>query len=85
MLSACLGSGSGASSWILYLQGGGWCYDEAECAVRSTTNLGSSKDWKPNATFNGILSEDATVNPDFYNWNIVYVNYCDGASFAGNV
>ena len=23
--------------------------------------------------------------PDFYNWNRVFVRYCDGASFSGNV
>ena len=33
----------------------------------------------------GFLSGDQTVNPDFYDWNVAYVKYCDGASFAGNV
>lgn len=23
--------------------------------------------------------------PDFYNWNRVYVRYCDGASFTGDI
>jgi len=30
------------------------------------------------------LSADPTVNPRFYNWNVAYAHYCDGASFAGN-
>ena len=33
----------------------------------------------------GFLSGDKTVNPDFYEWNVAYIKYCDGASFAGDV
>ncbi|KAL5717185.1 [Wnt protein] O-palmitoleoyl-L-serine hydrolase [Ranunculus cassubicifolius] len=33
--------------------------------------------------FTGILSNNKEENPDFYNWNRVRLNYCDGASFAG--
>jgi hypothetical protein len=33
----------------------------------------------------GIYSNDVAVNPDFYNWNFVFVKYCDGGSFSGNV
>ena len=36
-------------------------------------------------TFSGFLSSNPEVNPDFYNWNVVFIKYCDGASFAGNV
>ncbi|XBI69320.1 hypothetical protein VPH35_048403 [Triticum aestivum] len=32
----------------------------------------------------GILSSDQPLNPDFYNWNRVYVRYCDGGSFSGD-
>ena len=49
-------------------------------------SLGSSKSWPPTADFpGGLLSDDQTANPDFYNWNLAFVKYCDGASFAGNV
>lgn len=37
------------------------------------------------AEFVGILSDDQSQNPDFYNWNKVKIRYCDGASFSGNV
>jgi hypothetical protein len=26
---------------------------------------------------------DPTINPAFYNWNLVYMRYCDGGSWAG--
>ncbi len=29
---AFIGSGSGASKWTIHMEGGGWCYDEDECA-----------------------------------------------------
>ncbi|RLN00823.1 hypothetical protein C2845_PM06G09130 [Panicum miliaceum] len=35
--------------------------------------------------FTGILRDDKSQNPDFYNWNKVKIRYCDGASFSGNV
>jgi len=32
----------------------------------------------------GYFSTDMTVNPLMYNWNMVYLMYCDGGSFSGN-
>lgn len=78
------GNGSSASKWILHLEGGGWCADEGTCLNRSKTALGSSTFWPPSAAFNGFLSDNATVNPDFYDWNMVYLMYCDGSSFTSN-
>lgn len=80
------GSGSGASKWIIHMEGGGWCYDEDGCVQRSKTRLGSSKEWPGSIEFAlGFLSDSKLLNPDFYDWNIVFVAYCDGASFSGNV
>ena len=79
------GSGSGVSKWILHLGGGGWCVNKTDCYERSMMWLGSSKSWPSSVAIGGFLSDNSTVNPDFYNWNVVYVMYCDGASFAGSV
>jgi hypothetical protein len=80
------GSGSGATKFIIHLEGGGWCYNEDDCIGRSKTPLGSSTFWKTTAEYpGGLLSDDQTANPDFYNWNLAFVKYCDGASFAGSV
>lgn len=78
------GTGEGMSKWIVHLEGGGWCYNEDECAQRSRTPLGSSKSWAPTFEPQGFLSDNASANADFYDWNVVFVKYCDGASFAGN-
>ena len=72
------------SSWQIYFEGGGWCYDELDCWERSFNNLGSSLEWPKTAQAGGIMSSDCTVNPSFCKFNRVFLAYCDGDSFAGN-
>ena len=81
------GRGDGKKSWLVHLSGGGWCWDMEVCYLRSFTELGSSSSKYLSPTFNltGVHSDNPGVNPDFYNWNVAMVNYCDGASFSGNV
>ncbi|KAG6406330.1 hypothetical protein SASPL_133930 [Salvia splendens] len=77
------GFGSGANSWIVNLEGGGWCNNVRTCVYRKKTRRGSSNYFERQIAFTGILSDKAWENPDFYNWNRVKVRYCDGASFSG--
>ncbi|CAD6228780.1 unnamed protein product [Miscanthus lutarioriparius] len=77
------GFGSGSRSWLVNLEGGAWCNTTEDCSSRSLTDLGSSKFMKP-IEFEGMLSNNHTENPYFYNWNIVDIRYCDGGSFAGD-
>ena len=73
--------------WVLYLEGGGWCYTPAQCRHRARNeHTGSSLEWPrtwAGAKF-GPLSDSATINPEFHDASHVFVKYCDGASFAGN-
>ncbi|KAH7867245.1 hypothetical protein Vadar_030875 [Vaccinium darrowii] len=77
------GSGSGENSWLIQLEGGGWCNSRRSCVYRKTTRRGSSTYMEKRIPFTGILSNKAEENPDFFNWNRVKLRYCDGASFAG--
>ena len=77
-------SSASASSWQIYFEGGGWCYDENDCWGRSQGQLGSSKDWPPTVGAGGIMSSDCNVNPTFCSFNRVYLKYCDGNSFSGD-
>ncbi|XP_039135628.1 pectin acetylesterase 10-like [Dioscorea cayenensis subsp. rotundata] len=77
------GFGSGANSWLVNLEGGGWCNDIRTCVYRKTSRHGSSNYMEKEIPFTGIMSNDPAMNPDFYNWNRVKVRYCDGASFKG--
>jgi len=36
-------------------------------------------------TLPGLLSDECTVNPDFCGCSMIYVRYCDGASYSGNM
>lgn len=78
------GSGHGVRSWLLQFEGGGWCNDVASCLERSKTRRGSTRFMNKLEVFSGILSNDPSLNPDFYNWNRVKLRYCDGASFGGD-
>ncbi|KAA0050975.1 pectin acetylesterase 10 [Cucumis melo var. makuwa] len=78
------GYGSGANSWLVQLEGGGWCNNIRNCVYRKTTRRGSSRFMEKQIPFTGILSNRAEDNPDFFNWNRVKVRYCDGASFTGD-
>ncbi|KAL8129753.1 hypothetical protein V2J09_018908 [Rumex salicifolius] len=77
------GFGSGSSSWVLHIEGGGWCDTVESCSSRKESSLGSSV-YMDKVIFSGILSSDPALNPDFFNWNKVKIRYCDGASLAGH-
>ncbi|CAM0912391.1 unnamed protein product [Alopecurus aequalis] len=77
------GFGSGCHNWLVYLEGGGWCSTIEDCSKRKKSGLGSSSLMEA-VQLAGIFSADPKQNSDFYNWNIVFVRYCDGASFSGD-
>ncbi|KAG6500308.1 hypothetical protein ZIOFF_040151 [Zingiber officinale] len=78
------GSGSGVNSWLVFMEGGGWCRNVTECVERTGNFRGSSKFMKE-LSFSGILGDNQKTNPDFYNWNRIKIRYCDGSSFTGDV
>ncbi|KAK2653886.1 hypothetical protein Ddye_013742 [Dipteronia dyeriana] len=78
------GFGAGERNWLLQFEGGGWCNDIPSCLDRAKSRRGSTSLMTKWEVFSGILSNNASLNPDFYNWNRVKIRYCDGASFAGN-
>ncbi|XP_019156704.1 PREDICTED: pectin acetylesterase 8-like [Ipomoea nil] len=79
------GFGNGVNNWLVQIEGGGWCNNIRDCNSRRRTHLGSSKLMETPLAFSGIMSNDYSLNPYFYNWNRVKVRYCDGASFTGDV
>jgi hypothetical protein len=62
---------------MLYLEGGGACWDYFTCAA------GVAKKTANSAQGAGILELTNAANP-FADWNIVYAPYCDGSVFSGN-
>ena len=64
------------------------CYERSQTGMGDhSVTIGTSNGLPPTMQFNqhgNILSDDPAKNPYFYNWNRVFVIYCDGFSFAGN-
>lgn len=80
------GHGSGGNKFYIDHQGGGWCETMERCLQRSTTTHGSSLDWPEEAEWrkSHLFSTSPDDNPLVYNWNKVYIRYCDGSSFTSN-
>ena len=79
------GRDEGRNKWIVYLQGGAWCSTKGSCLMRLETHLGSSKYYPPiQSNTAGILADNDQTNPYFCKWRVVFVQYCDGASFIAN-
>jgi len=73
-----------SKNWVVWHKGGGWCTSLEECAVRANTVLGSSKYFPKTIPFSSVIDPDPKVNPSFYDWNAIYIEYCDGSSFTSN-
>ena len=56
------GYGSGANSWLIQLEGGGWCNTIRNCVFRKTTRRGSSKYMEKQLPFTGLLSNKPQQN-----------------------
>ncbi|KAL4450363.1 hypothetical protein ABPG74_009069 [Tetrahymena malaccensis] len=83
------GFGDGEDKFLIYMQGGGACDGDTteelleSCLQRSKTILGSSKEWPETLSNTGNLSDEYANNPAFYNWNKIYLPYCDGQLYQG--
>ncbi len=90
------GFGSGKNSYLIYFEAGGFCggdfYDPDSqnyaleyCAKRLGDHLSSNKFTFIQKYFikyyARYLSNSWFFNPNFYNWNKIYVKYCDGALY----
>uniref|UniRef100_A0A7S4H9U1 Pectin acetylesterase n=1 Tax=Guillardia theta TaxID=55529 RepID=A0A7S4H9U1_GUITH len=71
--------------WLVFLMGGGWCWDETSCASRYSTSpsLMSSKQFPEEREVDGILSADPTISP-LATANKVYVPYCSSDAYVGD-
>jgi hypothetical protein len=68
-----------ANKVLLYLEGGGACWNATTCFGAAPLAKGSAGS-APNF---GILDPSIAENP-FADWNVVYAPYCDGSVFGGD-
>ncbi|EUB57035.1 hypothetical protein EGR_08111 [Echinococcus granulosus] len=72
-------------NWLIYLEGGWYCFDEATCISRQITNhaLFSSRTWHMIRYIGGVLSWDDRINPNYHNYNTIFVPYCSSDLWTG--
>jgi O-palmitoleoyl-L-serine hydrolase len=70
--------------WVIFAEGGGWCWTPSQCEGRARGYLGSSNGLAATFSPGGIASSVPATNPHFANATLVFLHYCDGASFASN-
>ncbi|CAL5349134.1 unnamed protein product [Camellia sinensis] len=58
------GFGAGARNWLLQFEGGGWCNDIESCLARAQTHRGSTRYMNKLEVFSGILTNNASLNPE---------------------
>lgn len=83
-----------SDKWVIYLEGGGFCGDEATCQSRGDQKSFLVEPWpKPDRTLVtltdiepgmlGILAAKKTFNPNFFGDNKVFGNYCSSDFWSG--
>lgn len=86
------GYGSGRNKTVFYFLGGGWCKGKYpkdvayDCYNRSFTKLGSTENWADTSTsIDKTFAADPEKDVIFYNWNRIFVIYCDGTGHQGYI
>lgn len=74
-------SASNSSGWVIYLEGGGLCYDYKTCKSRNPMLTGSAT-WPPTFSPPGLFA-NATSNR-FRDFNQVFVIYCTSDLYSGS-
>jgi len=75
---------SRSTSWVIFIEGGGLCYEPVDCLQRAKSNLGSSTHWdKTLINTRNVLSPNMTINGVFGDWNHVFIRYCSGDLHSG--
>uniref|UniRef100_A0A3Q3WMJ4 Notum, palmitoleoyl-protein carboxylesterase n=1 Tax=Mola mola TaxID=94237 RepID=A0A3Q3WMJ4_MOLML len=75
----------GSKRWLLFLEGGWYCFSKQTCDSRfrrTRTLMGSSK-WPQTRRGTGILSPQPEENPYWWNANMVLIPYCSSDVWSG--
>ncbi len=78
-------AGTDPTLWIVYLQGGLWCYDQESCMERAANGPQqiSSTSWGTTMAQGGIFDSVSTDNP-FASANKIFVPYCTSDAWLGD-
>ncbi|ESO88928.1 hypothetical protein LOTGIDRAFT_106761 [Lottia gigantea] len=75
----------GSSKWIVFLEGGWYCFDQISCSerLRMMNDYMSSRSWPRHRKGSGILSWNPEDNPYYFRANMVIIPYCSSDSWSG--
>ncbi|XP_058509486.1 palmitoleoyl-protein carboxylesterase notum1a isoform X1 [Solea solea] len=75
----------GSRRWLIFLEGGWYCFNKENCDSRYETmrRLMSSSKWPQTKTGTGILSPLPEENPHWWNANMVFIPYCSSDVWSG--
>ncbi|XP_073712884.1 palmitoleoyl-protein carboxylesterase notum1a [Misgurnus anguillicaudatus] len=75
----------GSRRWLIFLEGGWYCFNKENCDSRYETmrRLMSSSKWPQTKTGTGILSSLPEENPHWWNANMVFIPYCSSDVWSG--
>ncbi|XP_040892322.1 inactive palmitoleoyl-protein carboxylesterase notum1b isoform X1 [Toxotes jaculatrix] len=75
----------GSKRWLLFLEGGWYCFNRQTCDSRYETmrRLMSSTKWPQTRRGTGILSPQPEENPHWWNANMVFIPYCSSDVWSG--
>uniref|UniRef100_A0A8B9J6Q6 Notum, palmitoleoyl-protein carboxylesterase n=1 Tax=Astyanax mexicanus TaxID=7994 RepID=A0A8B9J6Q6_ASTMX len=75
----------GSRRWLIFLEGGWYCFNKENCDSRYETmrRLMSSSKWPQTKTGTGILSSLPEENPHWWNANMVFLPYCSSDVWSG--
>ncbi len=70
--------------WVLFLEGGYWCYDSASCEERwrDAPHYMTSTDKPERMTFSGFLNDNHNIYPK--NAHVSYISYCTSDAYIGD-
>ncbi|XP_041839873.1 inactive palmitoleoyl-protein carboxylesterase notum1b [Melanotaenia boesemani] len=75
----------GSRRWLLFLEGGWYCFNRQTCDSRFETmrRLMSSTKWLQTRKGTGIMSPQPEENPHWWNANMVFIPYCSSDVWSG--
>ncbi|CAD8056721.1 unnamed protein product [Paramecium sonneborni] len=83
------GDQDGKNKFLIHFEGGDLILGSSEeeyfknAIIKQVTQYGSSLNRALNIELNGLLSQNQGQNINFYDWNIIYINSCDGTGHQG--
>ena len=74
-------------SFVLFMEGGGWCNSPADCVARTRNIYGSSSSYSSSSRSPGVgagyFDEASSLGNEFASSGLIFLKYCDGTSFTG--